>query len=463
MKKWMSLVLAVGMLLASAVSAGAEQATEGVILQDMKAPEVVAEAANDGTAAYAVLSDSNGNEVAVITDRAQVGIVDVSERGDVADDKVAARLSGAYDDMMYDEHFSDVKSLKHDGDLKIDINEALSSQDLLAYDLVMYEKFDLTLYGDYADYLTTEGGSVKMTFKLQDWQPAPNMVVSSSDGKEWHIVEDVVSNGDQTITISFNELGVVAFLLSQENVIALTETYQDIILGSTEGAEGTEGTEIYAASMMRRMFTPSVSGKPAPSLIAFTDENGEVYIASIQNRAKTTYVPVANDMKLVITPVSARDYVVDIQIHEHLKWAYAQILNAQTLNDLPVEEGAEGLGASIDALLSAMNTGLVYQDLVVRDLFEVTLYGERLDYLYADDQYLEAEFDVDLAQGDSLVVLVSDDSATWSVLPAEDVTINASGSVTVRLSELGAVAFAVQAEDQSINMEDAVMSPATGE
>lgn len=456
MKKWMSLVLAVGMLLASAVGAGAEQTTEGVILQDMKAPELVAQAASDGTAAYAVLSDANGNEVGAIADLAQIGIVDVSERLSAADEAVSARLSSSYDDMMLDVHFSDVKSQKHEGDLKIDINEALSSQDLLAYDLVMYEKFDLTLYGDYADYLTTEGGSVKMTFKLQDWQPAPIMVVSSPDGKEWHIVEDVVNNGDQTITISFTELGTVAFLLTQEKVIALTETYQDIILASTEG------TEIYASPMMHRMFTPSVSGKPAPSLIAFTVD-GEVYIASIQNRTKTTYVPVANDLKLVITPVSMRDYVVDIQNHEHLEWAYAQILNAQTLNDLPVEEGAEGLGASVDALLSAMNTGLTYQDLIVRDLFEVTMYGEDLDYFYDNDQYLEAEFDVDLVQGEPLVVLVSDDSATWSVLPAEDVTVNASGSVTVRLSELGTVAFAVQAEDQSINMEGAVMSPATGE
>ena len=164
-------------------------------------------------------------------------------------------------------------------------------------------------------------------------------------------------------------------------------------------------------------FTPSVSGKPAPAVVGVSGS-------------------VSNPSDLVVTPVSERNLTNDVTTREHLAWAFADML----ANDVQT------------ALAIAPE-----MDLVVRDLFEVSVYGDSVDTLANGN--VAVTFESGLAAGDTLVVIYSSDAANWQVVPAENVVLNNDGTVTVTLPALGAVAFLVEAPEYLLNADQAVSSP----
>lgn len=446
MKKWMSWMLIVCMMVMLPIGAWAQEARD--VLQNEQAPELVAQ--QDG--AYAVIYNAEGAAAEKITQRDLIGCVDVSERDTTEDAEVAERLNQAYNQdfntMMFDVHYGDVECKLHEDKLKDDMNEALKGSDLIAYDLVMYEKFDLKLYGEYADYLkNNEGSTIEMTFQLLDWQGAPIMVVSSADGNKWTIVENVVDNGNGTVTIRFEELGVIAFLLEQEKAAAVENSYQGVIVDPFNGE--------YPVAPG---FTPSASGKPAPEVVPYDGET----IAYIESKISDEKTAIKDDGQLIITPLSERDYVVDIQTHEHLEWAYKAIVEAENLGALTAKNTDTTFGEQINAALQAMGTDLTYEDMIVRDLFEITLYGENLEKFYDENNFITLTFAVDVSADEPLLVMVSDDSAAWYTLPAENVQVNNDGTITVHLPDLGAVAFVVESLNDAADMTNAVMSPGAG-
>ena len=407
---------------------------------------------SDGSTVYAVLYDAEGNVKANIADASLIGLIDVSERNAIANGAIAERLNNAYLGVMYDVNYSDVEAAKHDDVLKIDINQALIAAQLTAHDLVMCELFDVELYGEYSDELAA--GSMELTLGLEVWQGAPIIVVTTQDGIEWSILSDVKNNGDGTVTIRVQDAGVIAFLLGKDDTQESGEGYVNEVVVTEKPAQPSED---------QGHFTPSVSGKPAPSLVGSVGENEEIYSGYIVHMVSGSKTPVPNEGYLIVTPLAERDYIADIQTHEHLEWAYDEILNAETLGELSATGHEMGLAADIDQRLAEMNAGLTHKDMIVRDLFEVSVYGKYLDYFYDENNRAELVFDAGIAQGASLIVAVSGDSATWHILPQEDVVVDGEGMVTVRMHELGTVAFLVDAATTLQTTGGAVVSPATGD
>ena len=392
MKKFLSLVLTLCMLLAAA-GAMAEAQTERVVLQDGVAPVLNTVKCADGDA-YAVVYDKDGNEVAHVTDAAQIKLVDKTGSADAAGIE----------------------------------NTALDAHSM------MLEKFAVELPADVAALLT-EGAYIEVAFTVADWQPLPSVVKVTAG--ETLADAKIVAQAGKTVTVQMPAQGVVSFLTSFEEGKAAAPAYDGVIIPS-EGAAGEN-------------FTPSVSGKPAPGVVAAVDGKGDVVVAFIETLGSTELVSVADDGTLVITPVSERDYVMDVRTHGALEWAYETISTAKSLNELPA-------AAEIDAAVAASN--LTSADLVVRDLFAVSLYGAQGEEVKAADKLLNVKFDMGIAQGTPVVTMVSTDNANWTVLSSDKVAVNADGTVTIKLDDMGVVAFAVPAEQPQ---QGTVTSPATGE
>lgn len=208
-------------------------------------------------------------------------------------------------------------------------------------------------------------------------------------------------------------------------------------------------------------FTPSVSGKPAPDTVPVPGDNGEEYDAIIGNGGNLVSGVIPGG--LIVTPVSKRDEAPNQDISDSLNEAYEQIKNSDSPADLPAGNGGT-VGDKIDEVLSDMGSDLKADDLVVRDLFDVSMTDEYENQL-TDGNYVEITFDLGLDPDQELIVLQSSDKETWEVLDPSNVVINEDGSVTVRLYKLGVLAFLVDGEAIFLDpsAEDTVASPQTGE
>ena len=428
MKKMIAFLMALCMAL-TASAAVAQRA----VLQDEQAPALISV---DGVAATIV--DANGNTLVQLTDAGLLQMQDIHQRTQQLLPETARRLSKAYELMMTHVHFSAVASAISLENLKAEINAALASRDMSAYNLMMFELFDVTLLGENAAALK-DGAVLEFTVKPNEMGVSPLLVAFSPDGESWQLLDDYTANADGSVTLRLPANGVVSFILNvaDASVPGSYET-QTIIQNPSTTATVDEITP---------NFTPSVSGKPAPMVITTVDENNEVVVANIKYTDNADVLPIGLNDGLVVTPVSESAYVMDIQTHEHLQWSFDSILEAENISHIRT-----GIGAEIDGVLAAGGYGLTHFDMVVRDLFEITVYGDHVEEFYKDNAYLEIKFDAQLAQDAAMVVIFSDDSHNWHVLPESSMQLEADGTLTLKLKEMGTVAFLVERADKLTNV-----------
>lgn len=211
MKKFLSLVLAVCMLLTVAAGAMAER----VVLQNDMVPALIGVQCADGATAYAVVFDKDNNEVAHITDPTQIKMKDMTAA------EGAAGIENHNMDHM----------------------------------LVMFDKFEVALPEDAAAKLA-EGGYVQMVFGLEDWQPNPALVTVTVNN-EIKTVESI--DGEGTVTVKLPAQGVVAFMIDCSKVKHMFSRH--------EQEESVPG-EVQPGN---NNFTPSVENKPAPGVMTAED------------------------------------------------------------------------------------------------------------------------------------------------------------------------------------------------
>lgn len=428
MKKFLALMIMVCMML-TAVAFG----------EEAQAPVVVA----------ANICDAQGNVIAAVDADGSLVLTDVNDRS-AADAAIAERLNAAYENVMKDVHFSDVACSLHDHAVKVDINEALANnaQQLDAYDLVMTGLFDVAISDEVAAQLT-DGKVLELTLEVQD-SALPMMGLFTANGVAWKVIP-VEAVGDKSFTVQLTESGAVAALANGCKTLSIGEE----LIRVEEIIPGEEGGE-YELGFTN--FTPSVSGKPAPEVIRVEGTDDVIYVGYIRNTTGDVDIQVPDQNYIIITPVSEREIVADVQTQEHLEWAYDGILKAEAVGYLPAANQDGTISADLAAALQKMGIDMNDTQLVVRDLFEVSAYGDYLEPLYNEDHYLELIFDTNLDPAEALIVAYSADSKTWVINPEETVQVNADGTVTLKLYDLGAVAFIVEAEAY-MNVEDAVQSP----
>lgn len=364
----------------------------------------------------------------------------MENRQALVDDDLRTQMQKAYDSIHATLHFSELAAAGHENGIAQDIDQELAEMglSLTAYDYLIYDSFDLQLDAAYADKMSG-GASLEVVFDLNLDREVKPLVLVSKDAESWKCVdnEDVTLNGDQ-MTVRFDELGIVLVLI-------------DVAHGAADDDASTGN------------FTPSVSGKAAPDLIT-PEGAAEGIIARIYDENDVLISEVPDEGWLVVTPVSRRNSAEDKEVRERLEWAYNQIQTTKRLGDLTSENGT-GIADGINAVLTESGfNDLTSDDMIVRDLFDASLYGdEYLRTLNDEGHYIELRFDLKMNANDPLVILITNDNKTWRVLDWSDYTVNADGSVTLYLDELGVIAVLVDSEEQTIEKENAAKSPKTGE
>ena len=187
-------------------------------------------------------------------------------------------------------------------------------------------------------------------------------------------------------------------------------------------------------------FTPSVTYKPMPELtgeraddgcliVGYVEQDGEV-IGQVHYDDGVIYIDcgviheaVEDGHKcLVITPIAEAETSKEIpeDSRELLLWVYDQLLKLG-MEFIDCEE----LNAAIEANLGE---GKTVKDMVVRDLFDVSVLCEPLEeYLEPEGTTICLDFDLGLAPGTYVEVVVYK-NGKWKMI--EDVEVNAKGTLT---------------------------------
>lgn len=443
MKKLFALVLTLCLMMSVLlVPAAAEE-----ILQDEQPP----------VALGVKLFDAQDNLIAEF-DVSTLTLTDIHHRNSMQDEETAKRMNAAYAGVMENVHHSDVECLLHDhhDNLKVDINDVLSSihHEMDAHDLVMYEMFDVVLSEEIKS-LMTEGSYVELTLKSDVKVGAPLIAMFTLDGEKWMVVP--TESEGSAFTVQLPGSGSLALLCDGEEHMGIGK-----LLPHAQSLGGS-----YTIDIETNNFTPSVSGKNAPQVIGHPGNGGETIIAYLRSNSDESDIPVPDRNYIIITSVADRKHTLDIQTHEHLEWSYDSILEAEDLGELFTEHDPElvledhdhqSLAAALDKALADQGANLTHDQLVVKELFEVSAYGEYLHHLYKEDYHLEMTFEAKHDPSKPLVVIHSTDSKHWHVHDLNDMTINADGSVTLEMYDLGTVAFLVEGE-YTVNPEGAVQAP----
>lgn len=192
-------------------------------------------------------------------------------------------------------------------------------------------------------------------------------------------------------------------------------------------------------------FVPSIKAKPAPGLVGepkFFHADGTNEAVAAGELVITPLADIYDETKTV-----AEDTV------ELLTWAYESL-----------QEGEDVLAIKADIEAVLEGTELTFEDLVARDLFEVSAYGNLAKWLEEEEgSYVEFILDAIFAENQTAVVLYADhaEEPVWQVLPAPETwwlteAVEEICNVGMKTGDLGAFAFLVVAEEAA----PAVTSPA---
>ena len=204
-------------------------------------------------------------------------------------------------------------------------------------------------------------------------------------------------------------------------------------------------------------FTPSVEQKPAPTVDTVTDSTGNQVSAIIRDQNGEEVHGVSIDSgELIVTPISQASQAAQA-ISEMLTNAYEQIQQADTIADLV---------PTIGDFLQTIGSAAQVADLVVRDVFDVSLTGTAAEYLAQEGNNITLRFDVGVAPSATLIVLHNYEGSNWEIIPDDRVVQNADGTVDVTFDSLSPIAFVVDSTETDTSAStdaDAPTSPQTGD
>ena len=180
-------------------------------------------------------------------------------------------------------------------------------------------------------------------------------------------------------------------------------------------------------------FTPSVEQKESPSISTVTDASGNSVSAIIRDAD-------GNEV-YGVTPLSAAGQTNDAA-GAMLASAYEQLQTANTLADIV---------PSIGDFLTSLGSEAAVEDLVVRDIFDVSVTGDAAEYLAEDGNGITLRFDLKLSPSALLIVLHNYSGSDWEIIPEDRVVQNADGTVDVTFESLSPIAFVVDNQESEEN------------
>ncbi len=329
-----------------------------------------------------------------------VVITDLQQRAE-APEAIKARLEAASKGI--------VENVFHNDEILADLAEQLKNHEML-----VSEVFDVDF--------TADGNPVQL--KLQPSVVPQAMMVVGADGA-MSPIEFTVEGSD--VVVDMTQPGTI-IMLSTGDKMGIGQA------GASTNAVAPAGPE------ENDNFMPSISGKPSPEIAGYVGDNGETGAAVIgDTNDDTVAITIPDANYVVVTSHAEVDSVADALVRDRLATSYNQIVNADNVGALN--------GLSLNG------------DLVVKDLFDVAVYGEYAHYLCDNDNFfVEVALLTDLAEGQEVVVVHSVDGETWHTHDAEEAVVGANGQINLRLFEQGIVALLVPA-DNAVQADDAVQSP----
>lgn len=175
---------------------------------------------------------------------------------------------------------------------------------------------------------------------------------------------------------------------------------------------GMTGGQVFAT------VAPSVSQKPAPEVVAagtFTDADGKaitIDAADIKITADANEASLTPEQKVVYDQAKAQFTNPDSQYNKDL-----------------------------DSFISQNYPGVAPEKVVVREIFDINV-GQDLDF--SNGQKLELTLGGSYKPGDTVIVTVfNKETGKWDFIEANDIKVNADGSITVKFPHLCPVAILV--------------------
>lgn len=206
-----------------------------------------------------------------------------------------------------------------------------------------------------------------------------------------------------------------------------------------------------AVSSFAVPFTPSVETKQAPKVIPQTDTKGNECAAIIYDESgkEVVGVPFSN---LVVTPISAID-TLSPENKEKVEAAYNQIKSADSLSDISPE---------LESVIKDISPDLTLKDLVVRDVYDVSVIGDYAEYMNQNGNSISIHFDLSTDSDALISVLNNTDGTEWELIPDGMISRNDDSSVDVVLFKLGTLVFIFDIGKLYSNPNDP-RSPDTGD
>ncbi len=193
------------------------------------------------------------------------------------------------------------------------------------------------------------------------------------------------------------------------------------------------GTTAFAAQII-----PSVEEKDAPTVVAPTDKT-QADTAAVIVDTDYKVIKEVPGTKLIVTGVAHVDTSKEIPVEakEDLKAAYTQLSN-------PKNKLSKIIPAMNDVVKKALGNDKNADNLIVRDLFDVSLVCEESNKLLLDEEHrLVVTFNIGVKK-DQFVTAMKFNTTTDAWETIYKVTNNGDGTVTCEFDHLCPIAFLVE-------------------
>lgn len=202
-------------------------------------------------------------------------------------------------------------------------------------------------------------------------------------------------------------------------------------------------------SVSAAQFVPSITNKGAPDLIVIDKVNGKDVVGFITNadgdKLSTEYLDC-----LIISSITDALNGKELPegVKEQLLKVYDEFLNGAEISDVCPDLA--------DIVKEKWDKDKTPDDLVIKDLFDITDTCDDISKHLNGDGILELTFNVGIA-GDSFITAMVYVDGKW--VPVRDCINNGDGTVTVKFDKICPVAFLVPGSGQNMD----TVSPITAD
>lgn len=194
-------------------------------------------------------------------------------------------------------------------------------------------------------------------------------------------------------------------------------------------------------------FTPSVAAKDAPTVVAQTGSDGKSYAAIITDADGKEIAGVPADALTVSSIAKATG-----EVKTAMDAAYKQLTSVASLTEL---------SADLETVLKEAAPGVKVEDLVVRDMFDVSLSEEMLALL-KDGAGVTVRFDLSADAALLGAVLHNVSGTEWETIANDKIVRNKDNTVDITFGSLSPIAFLFDGGKLGVDA-GAPASPQSGE